>query len=250
MNEEYLFEKIEDFLSGRLSEEEKQAFRARIEADPSLARQVKAQKGTHKVVDMYAQIKMKDKVRSLHQEAKAKTGTPLRKVYAIAASVAILLIVASLWNANSNYSNQSLVADNFDLPSFSNRAADDPNNNLLNQVESAVVAKDYKQAISLLSSVETSSNANMIQFYLGSLYLENHQNAKAIDVLQDLLQTGDQRYTEDVQWLLVMAHLQNNEEQQAKNYLQNILDTPGHALKQKAVYLQKELNSFWRKLVL
>lgn len=244
------YDKIEDFVAGRLSAEQEQTFKAKMEAEPEFLQEVEAHQDAHDVVGMYAKIRMKEKVKSLHQKSKTTSGVFQKKNYLVAASISILMIMSGFWFAGTNFSNQALVADNFQLPTFSQRNIGNNNaDEISKQVKDAYTNKDYEQAISLLSSIPQSLAYNKAQYHLGNLYLQEKHSLNAIAVFQDLIESGDTRYLEDAQWLLVIAHLQNDDVELAKLSLEQILQTPGHSLYNRALEMKKKLNSFWREIV-
>lgn len=244
------YNKIEDFLAGNLSPEESFAFKAKMESEPDFAREVEAHKEANETVEMYTKIRLKEKVKTLHHKAKVKPGVGQRRIYSIAASISILILAGALWFANANFSNQALVADHFQLPAFTQRDIDNDNlDELSKKVADAYAAKDYIQAISLLSSIPESPLYNEAQYHLGNLYLETNQPAKAIAPLETLIDRNDARYVENAQWLLVVAHLKNDDLEKTKLSLETILQNPNHFKYGQAKELKKKMSAFWRNFV-
>ncbi len=244
------FELIEDFLAGKLNAREEKAFRLRMETEPEFANKVAAQKETHQVVELYAKYKTKEKVKAIHTKIKRKQLSFPIKIYSIAASIAVLIVIGNLWYATKTYSDKALIAHFHKLPEPTLRDTGVEQENLLiNQLSEAYSTKDYNKAIALWSKVSTDSSYEMAQFHLGHLYLKTGASPQAIEVLNSLQETGDKRYMEDVDWLLAMAYLQNNEETKALTQLEKIVQNPGHSLYSQAKEMQSKLTSNWRKLV-
>lgn len=243
-------EHIEDFLEGKLSAEEEVAFKLRMEAESEFAKEVEAHRQAHDVVEMYTKIRMKEKVKAIHQNSKARPIFFLKRPFLIAASLLVIIIVSCFSYAKTNYSNPSLIADNIQLITLDQRnISDEGKGELYKNLESAYRANDYDQAIDILSSTPQSSSYNWEQFALGNLYLQVEKSSEAIGVFQSLMESGDIRYLEDAQWLLAIAHLQNDDEENAKLSLENIIQTPDHSLYNQAIEMKKRLNSFWRRIV-
>ena len=262
-------DKITKYLMGNLSSPELEAFSAQLNADSELKEEVEFRRFVMEGVKSFNNEKLRASISSSMKEVEKPTGQISdkttstkssssgkiisfgRRQMAIAASVLVLLTFGTFWNANQNYSNPSLVASYHDLPSPSVGLKGDAENNsdLFKEVAAAYSSKDFAEAIRQLSSVQPSPSYNKAQFHLGNTYLEVNQPQDAIKVFQALLKIRDVRYQEEVEWLLAVAHLQNDDLSSTNKQLNEILQNKDHSMYEKALELKKQLNSFWRKLV-
>lgn len=244
------FEHIEDFLAGNMTAEEEKAFKARMKAEPNFALKVARQKETHKVVSLYAKIKMQEKVKALHEKTKVTQVIPLKRIYAIAASIVILIAIGNFWYANKTYSNKALIAKYFNLQEPSLRDVQNAQgDDFFKQLSEAYSLKDYDRAIVLLSEAPSSFNYPMAQFHLGNLYLTTGKSAQAVEVFIALEKIEDKRYVDELVWLQALAFLQNNDEKEAIRRLEIILQNQEHSLHKQASELHLKLESSWRKIV-
>ncbi len=265
---------ITKYLNGKLDVKELATFSKQLKTNPELKEEVVFRRivmeGAKSLSNDQLRTQIKSTIKELNNGSKADEPfqanqaandsppatariVPMgKKLMAIAASLLILVAIGGLWNANRNYTNSSLAMANHDLPSPAIGLKGDIENNatLFKEVADAYSSKDYGTAVELLSSVQPSPSYNTAQYHLGNLYLKIQQPEKAIGIFEGLSKTGDVRYEEEVQWLLAIAHLENNDIASTEKQLGEILQNTDHSMYDKASNLQNQLNSFWRILVL
>ncbi len=101
------WEHIEKYLAGELSEEEKLNFEKEMEANQHLAEEVELIKNMKGGIRLYGNTKLKEKLDEIHQKTVNKPVSVfnIRRVVAIAASVAFLILAYGLWQWNFGGSN-------------------------------------------------------------------------------------------------------------------------------------------------
>ncbi len=275
-NFDQISDTITSYVSGRLSGEGLESFMQKMQDDPDLKEEVAFRRLVAEGAKAFGNEQLRNQIRQGIEEASEedtseqkqqqvtaqppniKTLRPKiipmrRRLMAIAAAIMVLVVAGMFRHANNQYSNQALVADNHAMPSpailLKGGDADDTKN-IFAKAADACSTKDYEKGIALLASVPPSDAAyNKAQFHLGNLYLTTEQPKKAIGVFSSLKETGDVRYAEDTDWLLILAFLQNGDLEKVKLGLDAILQNPDHSLFNQASSLQKKLNSAWRGLV-
>ncbi len=265
---------ITKYLKGQLSGEELTAFSSQLDTDPELREEVAFQKLVMEGIKSSANEQLRAQIKSTIIEMDAEPNAdqqpkadetivstsqsntkiiPLgKRILSIAASLLILLAVGGLWNANQNYTNNSLISAYHDLPSptIGLKGNAENNANLFKEVAKAYSDEDYREAIRLLNTVQASPIYTKAQYHLGNVLLEIQQPEEAIEVFEGLLTTGDVRYKDLAEWLLAIAYLQKNDLEKTESQLDKILQNPDHSMHGKAAQLKKQLNSFWRKMIL
>ncbi len=264
-------DKISRYLAGKMTDEGLAAFNEQLKADPELKEEVAFRKMVMESVKSQSNEQLRAQINTVVKEAHTLAGQSSpgamparelsnrtakvislnRRILSIAASVLILILLGASWYANRQFSNDSLVASNFELktPTSNLRGENNDETDFNNDVMKAYSNKDFHKAAELLASIPPSPIYNKAQFHLGNLYLKLNNPSRAIVVFQNLLKKNDPRYQEEVQWLLCLAHLKNNDVKQTTQTLESILQNQEHSFYSNALQLKKKLYSPWRKIV-
>lgn len=156
---------------------------------------------------------------------------PLWRRWAAAAVITplLILVAATYWYANSNYSNQSLVESYYQQPSIGNTlsgqgATIDELTAAFNTAHDHLYNRRYPDALKLFEQVETMAATSQID---------------------DL---SKQYFIDNAQWSKALALLGNDKAANAEELLAKIAGNPSHAYHQQALELQKNLHSFLRRL--
>ncbi|GJM34946.1 MAG: hypothetical protein DHS20C18_39470 [Saprospiraceae bacterium] len=234
------FELIEQYLGGELKGEALQSFEERLASDPEFVVEVERQKMTHKVVDIYAQLKTKTQVEDLHAKAKHARKQRNIRIIPLAASIA-LIISLGIWfyPKDTQISNDDLVAANFDLyPDRITTMGNTPDS-LLALGVSAYNHKDFNSALTIFSEIPNKHpQADLIHLYGGISYLGIHEPDNALLVLRRIKENSP--YREAARWYQALAYLEKQDTEQVRTLLQEIVQEdafPG----EKARILLEEL---------
>ncbi len=250
MAQEYSFEEIEKYLSGDMEVGEKQNFEKLLSADSGFARQVKEHRQTHELVDLYARAHIKDRVKSIHNRVKGeqKAATGGFSIMKIAASLALLAVVGSLYFYTSyNYNTQHLASNAFEPYPNRFRTMGDSQEDTFTRGLKAYDLRHYDEAIAQFSQVTTDNEKYLdARFYLGVAYLGKEAYAEAVSPLREVMEENS-LYESSAKWYLSLALLQLDKEEEAKRILKEIVK--GESVKsQPARELLEDLNSGFRKL--
>jgi len=275
MKKDYDYQKIEDYVLGRLDNSEKKKFEEQIKSDATLAEEVDFYRGVTNASeangerdflnmlqetesdigeDFFSQSSSQDsgKTVSIQQGRGGATIHRLspRRLLSLAATMLILVIAGNIWYANTAYSNNTLLSEaETDYYSLTR------NGNNLNGVFAEgfnyLSAENYQEAIIFFEKFAPKSenypaaqlNLGFAQYQAG-LYDEaaaTAQKAKKVSVLKKNQAT----------WLEIQSLLAA-EKTDARFYeLVNTLaaDTTAGEWRNKAVKLKEKLDSFWRGMV-
>lgn len=238
-NEKYTFELIEQYLTGELEGDALRDFEAQLEQDPDLAKAVEEQQLTHKVVDIYAQIKTKEQVKSLHDRVRQERRKQRALVIPLAATIA-LLIAVGLWlfSGGDTPTTDQLVVSNFEL--YPNRITTmGDTDSILAVAMEAYEEKDFETALRVFSEMPNDlPQAELIHLYGGVSYLGLHEPDNALLVLGRI--KADSPYREAARWYEALAYLEKQETEKARAILEQIVQKgafPG----EKARILLEEL---------
>ena len=87
----------------------------------------------------------------------------------------------------------------------------------------AYVSGDYQSAITFFKSISTQdTNFSETRFYLSLCLLKINEPMKAINQLDQLYQTGNNRFLPQIRWYLALSYLKNDQPQVCAEYLATI----------------------------
>ena len=224
------FELIEKYLSGKLSAEEKKAFRNRLLNDPAFNQEFQElkdirlsvkQKARQDVKDLFNEFEMR-----IEKEETTKDQTVMKKVISIAASIVLIAAITYVGLTNSSSLNNQELYDKH-YTTYNNLAGQVRGvaTEALTLEQQAMVAYDagnFEAATEALSQVVTMQPSAMNYFYLGVSQMEIGESEEAIKSLNSVVNNFS-TFKEQARWYLALAHLKNNDEKAALGNLAHIL---------------------------
>ncbi|WPZ11764.1 tetratricopeptide repeat protein [Roseivirga spongicola] len=242
------FELIEEYLSGKLSPEEKRKFRSRLLNDPAFNQEFQELKEIRLQVRQSARNDIKsffDGIETSIEKGKTtKDQTVMKKVISIAASLVLIAAISyiGLRDFNSPPSNQELFNQHF--TSYNSltgqvRGTAEENLSLEDKAFMAFDAKDFYASEEMLTSLVAAEPSAMNYFYLGASQLELGKAEEAIKNLNTVINNYS-GFKAQSEWYLALAHLKNNDEDATIGSLANVI-TRESEYKEKAKSLLEEM---------
>lgn len=241
--------KIEQFLDKELLPAEKTEFISAIATDKQLEIAVKEEIILREAIQAHSQeAVMRANIKKWRQEAK-NTPKPLYLYYrlAAAATIALLVGIATFLYMPSQYTNKAILASHYkmDQSLLSNLKKGDNNADTLEEAMEAYQQQDYSRAI---KSLQKYPNNDKAIYTLGHSYLVTHAYEKAIEQFSKILLRKNPQYQAKAKWYLLLSYLGNDQIDAAfRTLLEEIIEEKGD-YSSKAQQIKTEINSFWRKL--
>jgi len=251
------YEKIEAFVRDQLSDTERAAFLQEMESNPQIQSDVDSFSMADILIERNISTELKGKMSSWKKEETSsvtnestapsqkvqKTGVvrSLYKRLAYAASF-LLLLAAGSYFMSSNYSDQNL-ASNYDHtwtanPNVRGETKNQPEGL---DVDMAFEAGDMDALLKI--------NSGRSIYYQGLLLKESKQYEAAIDKFESSIKSADSVLKKYAEWQIIIVSLKNgNFDQRAKELLEQAVNDPSNMYNENAKKLNKDLNSFWRKI--
>lgn len=283
MEDKFSTYKIEEYVNGKLDEQEKISFELLMAKDKELAKEVALYKSIANVSEVKGDEELDTLISGIGKEleeedffipegkrqdsqsetVKSEINKPtdseaeilpfrLITLISIAASFLVLCLVGGGWWAKANYSDRALTQQNFDQATINTMIrGEGTKTNILSSGLEALANKNYKEAIPLFESISESEdlypNARLYlalaQFKIEA-YSDAAVNAKTVANLKT-------RFQEKARWLQINSMLaggQTNEEFEA--LLDDLANNSSDDYyKTKAQQLKKEYHSIWRSWV-
>ena len=240
------FELIEEYLSGKLSTEDKKKFRTRLLNDPAFNHEFQELKEIRLHVRQNARVEIKNLFdefeTSIEKEETTKDQTVMKKVISIAASIILIAAISYIGLTDFNPpSNQELFDEHFTsyvgLTGQVRGAAEEMT--LEKQALNAYDGGDYISSEEMLSQLVASEPNAMNYFYLGMSQLELGKTEDAVKNLNTVINNYSS-FKEQAKWFLALSHLKNEDEDAALGTLANIISSKSE-YQEKAEELLKDM---------
>lgn len=235
MEDQKLYEEIEQYLLDQLDPQQKLDFESRMASNHSLAQEVNTVKNLYTIVRAG---KEQEVLNTLKQFRSEESDFPGKKIsmatfswqrYAVAAS--ILLLIGIGWLIKSQFAPSSLQL--FEEYHQVYRAPivvrGSDQHEQWPQIREAYVNQEYQEVSQLLLARPDSLSTYVHQFYLGQAMLaqQDEDPQLAIQAFERVL-ASDNDYRVQSLWYLALTHLKQGDTERAKQKLQELLEESGY----------------------
>ena len=237
MDQQKIYEEIEDYLNGQLGTEATAKFEQRLRSDAALAARVQLFKNMGTALEDKKAMERQQQIEAIGEGffAAQKTETPVRRLpfyrkpLSMAASILLLVVAGILWRqfgSNSFSSSDELFAEHFETYPLSEmvRGGNDPENPYQQAVEE-YGSKNYPGAVASFRSLLANNPGDVpAAFGLANAYL-NGQPAQldlALRYFQQVAEDGNTAYAPKAEWYIALIYLKKGERDKAKSVLGEI----------------------------
>ncbi|MFD2823931.1 tol-pal system YbgF family protein [Lacinutrix iliipiscaria] len=226
---------ITNYFSNGLSEEEKVLFNRLIETDSDFATKVDFETRVKHAIHKKEHQKLKQHFKNLDHSIKNVDKTPRRKIWLVAASIALFTTLAVLYNyVNSDYSSDDLFASYYQPAKNIVQPIVRDGNSKTDKVDAFIAyqKEDYATAKTLFRNLYVSTKDSEFLFYEGISLLELQETDDAILKLTAHLESKD-AVSEMTPWYLALAYLKKGDVRNAKTLLINIVEDQSRIFKKE-----------------
>lgn len=244
------YDRIQDFISGKLTKDQQDKFKSDLNNKPDLELEYKATLATEHAIELLGAKRLKRKfnaARELNQPLKVHSKRSSNGLWVkIAAAIAFLIIASTIaFFYLQNPSPTSIAQEGFTEPPLLSLRT--PNKGQkqspLSIGEYAYDQQELTAAINVLSKVEENDKDFILaQLTLGATYFKQQKYDLAIEVFTKLGNTANS-YKQQADWNLAMAYLAKQDVPKARQLLLQI-DKEGNitdSRKQKLSKILKQL---------
>lgn len=225
------YNKIEDYLMDRLSQEDRVAFEQQLQMDMNLAKKVDELRNVLALLNIAGDTELKREIVEVSNQFhnKQKPNALLRRLAPWIAAAAIASLVLFSYLFLKDPSPQQLYAQYYDAYSVSISTRDNTDSLGL---QLALASQYYNQeefskAYEILREVpDLSSNARLL-LMSGVCHLELNQFTEAINAFSTIEKINDPVYKYHSIWYKAMTHLKAGDLEKAKAELQQLSQAPG-----------------------
>ena len=244
-----IYDKIDDYLDGKLNAEEAKQFGEEVRKDPELKEKLTMMKAMRTAYSRPDHMEYLAKVEEAHQhymnsESEEPAGYKKFSVpgrywlYALAA-VIVMGIVLTAVLLSKRPSGEELYRKYY--AAFDHQVSYRHNDEAavkLNHAMELYRSGSYKEAAKVFKQAKQSFS-EIAKFLLGLCYMEMEEFSLAAEHLK--IVAGDGELQQEAQWYLALAQLAEGKREETRRTLRLILNTPDHYYRNQAQNLLEEL---------
>lgn len=224
-------EKIDAYLMGQLSEAEDRAFRADLQRDGALAKEVEVRRNMLLAIRQVGRQELRQTLEGIHRDLQPQADprepaiTPIRRILpwlgALAAAAILLLLLIRTPD------NQSLYPDYYQPYELSLNLRDTSPNADQTQALRQYREGNYAAALPLFERLAASEpQQSQYQMAIAICQIELGQTAAAQSRLQQLYDSGDPFLVDEAAWYLGLMALKAEDLSTVQSYLRPLADDP------------------------
>ncbi len=256
MNEDLLYDEIQNYLNNEMKETERAAFEQRLQTDSKLQEEV----DLHRMADDTLELLVADNLRAELQQLGAeeakkpskKEGRVVnfrRRLVSISAAASVLLLIG-FFGANfqaRQYNDGNLASSYYQNELLTSvRGAEDQS--LLEEGMRLVTAENYQEAVTYFEQIQDQDLVAEAQYAAGHAYYNLEQYDNALSAFDNAISSNDPRFVKKAEWFSLLSGLAAGQEdtEAFRSRLDQLIADDSHDFHDSAVELNKKLNSFWR----
>lgn len=238
--------RVQRYLDGDMSADERAEFEKELPQDPALRRLTATYQGLATGIRHHARLEAWEKIQQLeetHADDTIVVADSRRNTWLYAATVSILLLAFGslyLFNIGGNTA-EVLFEEHFTpYPVLAHAPVRSVETavTLEERAFSAYSNEDYAQAVALLEKINEGEEDPLIMFYLGNAYLSAGEVEKAIPLFEKVLQRQT-ALSPQAQWYLGLGYLARGDREGARGVFEALAaDTSSYGTKAKTILHQ------------
>lgn len=242
------YNRIQDFISGKLSNNQQDKFKSDLNEDPDLKLEYKAALAADQAIELLVDQRLKRKFQTSNKSDTTlkvtSSQTKKRPWLKMAAAITFLVVSAIIiFLYLGTPTHETLAQEGFtEPPLLSLRTPSRGQNQTpLSIGEYAYDQEDLNAAAKVLADINPKDkDFNMAQLTLGATYFKQKEYDLAIAIFTQLASDPNNSYQEQANWNLAMTYLSKKDIPKARQLLQKI-DNEGNVTKNRKEKLKKIL---------
>ncbi|MGY6522187.1 MAG: tetratricopeptide repeat protein [Mongoliitalea sp.] len=218
------FEQIENYILGKLTEQEKESFEIALQTDPSLQDKVQEVKG---LMEALEEAGLRASMEEFHQvfDTELALDKPVKRLnpwFGVAAAVITLLILAGVWvliPTSTIYEDlfESYYVEDPGLITAMSSESDYEFDRAMVDYKSG----NFKDAVTRWQQIlELKPENDTLNYFLGAAHLALNETGTALDYFEKVSQLPQGRFTNDTFWYLALVYLKQGKVEAAKMSLE------------------------------
>ncbi len=235
-----IFERIERYMQGEMTEQEKSAFEAEIATNPDLQREMEKHKELVDALKDQEILDFRRKIQTIEGKEKAQARSLRKRLMRFAAAIVLIIgLTAVIWYT-FRADTKNLYENYFTAYPVESQIRGSEVEGISNALD---LYKDgeYEEAIPGLEQMLMKEPENgLLKIYLGNSLMEFNEMRKAVGLFTEF--NSEMAYYEEARWYLALAYLKMDQKESSKSVLKEIIEYDG-IYKDKAESLLIELEN-------
>ena len=228
-NQEEIQDMLDNYLLGKMDEKEKIEFLTKAENDPELLRELQISMAVHKGILYSGTQDLKERLRKIETEIdmdRKNNRTPriisMQRFVSVAAILLVVCVPAYFLFFNHHTGSTDLYSQYY-APYEANGISRGSNDRTESAIYEKYDDKQYASALQDFSQLAADSVSTQLMLIKGICELEINESGEAISEFDQIINSGDQIYSDQALWYAAMTSLKENKNDQAKQYLQKLV---------------------------
>lgn len=248
MKKEKTYQKIEDYLQGKLSESDIILFEKELEENKDLRVEFNLHKSIHEDMssDVMSLKQKLDEIKVLDSDNSKRSNPRILSFIIRYGSIAAVLILAVVFLPNilkSDLSPDVIYNNNYEVYAMalnqrSNTSIE--NNNVLNRAIQNYLDKDYSQASENFKIVYAMEADDLYLLYAGNSFQAEGDYNSAIEIFDGIIENGNPQIIQQAQWYKALCLIKLNDTKSASKFLESLGED--HYQEDKIRRILKNLN--------
>lgn len=242
-------ELIESYYKGRMNDSARLAFEERRASNNDFAQEAEVYQLMMSGINAQGEHQFSEKVkqweRKINEKEIQRRPVVLNRVWAVAASVLILVIPLSVWLYSLRPVSTEQRFEEYFQPYddiVTDRSSPARDERRFTEAMHAYNAGDYKKAIPIFNFVVSKKPQNeAARFYRGVAYLATGDAERSEKDFLWFQQKEESLFFETAQWYLVLAYLKQKQMDSVHNQLNTILVDPEHSFIEETKAIKEDL---------
>ena len=231
MTREEQYEQIEAYINGKMTDDERQEFKTKMNLDSTLQQEVQLHQELSQALSEKEVMELENLLAEVGQsyenedstDTSGKVVSLFRKYRALAAAVAILVVGTILFQLATGGEADLYAKYHEPFPSYLEVRSGEPGDKPLQQAIDAYKSGDYATAKQVFDSLPQEDLS--IKFYASLSALEAGFIQDAIKGLEAVASDANATYRQQAEWYLALAYLKNGDLEKTRSTLQKIVQS-------------------------
>ncbi len=228
MNQE-ITEKIEKYLQGLMSEEEKRDFENEISQNKDLKKEVEQLSFVIDSIEHYGDTELRKRLNRIHNNISSQGPAIVRfivnnKILSVAASVIIVISMYFTieYFSGSMFNSEKVYLTYYSTPVY-NQVTRNVTGNTLQQAELFYKQKEYGRASKMFRKLTNQDADDLTSFFYMAICLhETGSDSLALIQFDKIIERNNPALTDDALWYSAMIYIKQDKAANARKYLERL----------------------------
>jgi len=220
------FEKIDDFIMGKLKGEELNSFNLELASNEELSAAVEQRNKLYHGIREAGRKEFVADLKEIHKDVIGSKQKPSkvikfnwRPLLMVASTLLVVITSWWLWSGNENDPN-SLFASNYEPYALNQNLRDDSGSEDFVEGAKLYREKNYAESLPIFQKLAEKNNSPSLKMAIAISHFENDNTPRAIETLQEIIASEDPFLSDLANWYSALFYIKLDEKENAKSHLE------------------------------